>query len=201
MRRHRLLLLLSILLAGCSTPGAFFGALDGEAFAPLVGDAEQALVYVYRPRTAWADQELEAPGLFLDHQPIGSLPSNGFLALALEAGTYQLEMRRPLFGSFWTLLAEGPVDFSRIISFALEVEAGSLHYLRYDELDPPPLNEVLTVASEGPLQRVSADLAQGELPATRQVQPLARIARRETRVRAQQGFWRGVGRALNRVGS
>uniref|UniRef100_A0A653AXC6 Lipoprotein n=1 Tax=Ectopseudomonas oleovorans TaxID=301 RepID=A0A653AXC6_ECTOL len=62
-----------VLLAACSTPGAFFGATEGEVFEPhVLSDENRALVYLYRPRNDWADQELEAPGLFrqpADRQP------------------------------------------------------------------------------------------------------------------------------------
>lgn len=202
MRRLSLFaLLLSAVLTGCSTPGAFFGATEGAAFrAQPARDAEHALVYLYRPQSAWADQELEAPGLFLDNQLIGSLPSNGYLALELEVDSYRLEMRRPLFGSYWTLLADGPLDFTRIASFALDAEAGGVYYLRYDELGPPPASDDAPGEGDGPLQLVSARLALAEITATREAQPLARIAARAERERPQRGFWRAVGRALDKIG-
>lgn len=202
MRRHHLsLLMLLAVLAGCSTPGAFFGALDGPVFKPQASDEGHALVYLYRPQNTWSDQELEAPGLFLNNQLIGSLPSNGYLALEFEIASYQLEMRRPLLGSYWTFFAEGPLDFTLITSFALDAEAGGLYYLRYDELDPPPSSAVVPNAnSEGPLQLVSAQLGEREIAATREVQAFERIASSGERVRPQRGFWRGVGRALNKIG-
>ena len=93
-------LLLTVVLSGCSTPGAFFGATQGESFRPhQLSDDKHALVYLYRPQSDWADQELEAPALFLNNQLIGSLPSNGYLVLEFDVASYQLEMRRPLFGS------------------------------------------------------------------------------------------------------
>ncbi len=203
MRRHRNLfsLLLLATLAGCSTPGAFFAASDGAAFTKHApSDENLALVYLYRPQSAWADQELEAPGLFLNNQLIGSLPSNSYLVLEFEVARYQLEMRRPLLGSYWTLLADGPLDFTRIASFALEAEAGGVNYLRYDELNPPPASSGAPGEGDGPLQLVADSLAQGEVSATREVQPFARIAASGERVRAQRGFWRSVGKALDKIG-
>jgi hypothetical protein len=164
--RRLLWLLPIVLLAACSTPGAFFGATQGEAFAPhRLSDENHALVYLYRPRNDWADQELEAPGLFLDNRLIGSLPSNGYLVLEFDAANYKLEMRRPLAGSFWTLLADGPFDFTLIASFTLDAAVGATYYLRYDEDGPPPSGVVPGGAGEGegPLQLVSAELAQTEL--------------------------------------
>ncbi|MGH8352464.1 MAG: DUF2846 domain-containing protein [Pseudomonas sp.] len=203
MHRHHPLLVLALLasLAGCSTPGAFFGATAGPTFkAHALSDQEHALVYLYRPQSDWADQELEAPGLFLNNELIGSLPSNGYLVLEFEIASYQLEMRRPLFGSYWTLLAESPLDFTLITSFALEAEAGGVYYLRYDELNPPAQNAVPPNEGDGPLQLVSANLALGEIGATHRVQPFARIAASGERVRPQRGFWRGVGQALDKIG-
>lgn len=198
-RRYLPILLLAAVLGGCSTPGAFFGATDGPPFqAAAPSDGEHALVYLYRPRSDWADQELEAPGVFLDNALIGSLPSNGHLALEFEAASYQLEMRRPLFGSYWTLFADGPLDFTLITSFALDASAGRLYYLRYDELDPPPKNS--GQPGNGPLQLVEQSLGSQEIGATRQVQPSQRVAASGEVVRPQQGFWRGVGRALDKIG-
>ncbi|MFC5699202.1 DUF2846 domain-containing protein [Pseudomonas sp. GCM10022186] len=200
-RRYLPILLACAVLGGCSTPGAFFRAPAGPLFeAGTPGDGEHALVYLYRPRSDWADQELEAPGIFLDNQLIGSLPSNGHLALEFEAASYRLEMRRPLFGSYWTLFAEGPLDFTLITSFALEASAGRTYYLRYDELDPPPKNSEQPAAGNGPLQLVEESPGREEIAATRQVQPSARIAASGERVRPQRGFWRGVGRALDQIG-
>jgi hypothetical protein len=200
--RRLLWLLPIVLLAACSTPGAFFGATQGEAFAPhRLSDENHALVYLYRPRNDWADQELEAPGLFLDNRLIGSLPSNGYLVLEIDAANYKLEMRRPLAGSFWTLLADGPFDFTLIASFTLDAAVGATYYLRYDEDGPPPSGVVPGGAGEGPLQLVSAELAQTELRATRQVQPLARIeASDQEPERPQRGFWRSIGESLDKVG-
>jgi hypothetical protein len=202
MRRYPLfLLLLASLLSGCSSPGAFFGASDGPLFkARSLSNENHVLVYLYRPQSPWADQELEAPGLFVNNQLTGSLPSNGYLALEFEVASYQLEMRRPLMGSYWTLVAESPMDFTRIASFALDAEAGATYYLRYDESNPPPHDENLSASGDGPLQLVSAKVALAELAATHRVQPFARIAANGENVRAQRGFWRSVGRALDNIG-
>lgn len=199
--RYLSILLLGAVLGGCSTPGAFFGATEGPAFqAATPSDGGHAMVYLYRPQSEWADQELEAPGIFLDNELIGSLPSNGYLALEFEASSYKLEMRRPLFGSYWTLFADGPLDFTLISSFALDASGGHTYYLRYDELDPPPKNTEQPSAGNGPLQLVEETLGSQEIISTRQVQPNERVAASGEVVRPQQGFWRGVGKALDKIG-
>lgn len=200
-RRYLPILLLGAVLGGCSTPGAFFGATEGPDFQSVApSDDGHAMVYLYRPQSEWADQELEAPGIFLDNELIGSLPSNGYLALEFEAASYKLEMRRPLFGSYWTLFADGPLDFTLISSFALEASGASTYYLRYDELDPPPKNTEQPSAGNGPLQLVEESLGSQEITATRQVQPNERVAASGEVVRPQEGFWRGVGKALDKIG-
>lgn len=194
-----LLPVLLLLLAGCSARGAFFGSVDGQAFAPLPSpDAQHALVYLYRPQNRWADEELEAPGLFLNNRLIGSLPSNGYLALVFEPGRFKLEMRRPLFGSFWTLFADGPLDFTRIASFMLEAKPGGTYYLRYDE-DRVPARRNHS-EGDGPLQLVEAKAAEAEIGRTRQVQAPVRIAASGYQVRRQRRFWQGVGEALDKIG-
>ncbi|WP_330114389.1 DUF2846 domain-containing protein [Pseudomonas sp. JS3066] len=200
-RRYLPILLLCAVLGGCSTPGAFFGATEGPAFQSIApSDGEHALVYLYRPQSQWADQELEAPGIFLNNELIGSLPSNGYQALEFEAASYKLEVRRPLFGSYWTLFADGPLDFTLVTSFALDASAGRTYFLRYDELDPPPKNSEQPGAGNGPLQLVEESLGSQEITATRQVQPIERVAASGEVVRPQEGFWRGVGRALDKIG-
>jgi hypothetical protein len=196
-----LALLFALASSGCSTPGAFFGATEGEAFRPHAPrDDNHALVYLYRPQSAWADQELEAPALFLNNQRIGSLPSNGYLVLEFEVASYQLEMRRPLFGTHWTLFADGPLDFTRICSFALDAEAGGVYYLRYDELNPPPVNAEAPSQGDGPLQLVSKEVAATEIGATREVQPFERIVASGETERMQRSFWRKVGKSLDFIG-
>lgn len=193
--------LFSLLLAGCSSPGAYLKAVDGPAFAKVApSDAEHALVYIYRPRSTWDDQELEAPGLFLNNQLIGSLPSNGYLTLELDVADYKLEMRRPLLGSFWTLLADGPFDFNRIASFTLDAESGAQYFLRYDELNPPPAVSTGKQQGDGPLQVVDEALALKELAVTRQVQGNEQVAKSGELVRPQRGFWRKVGESLEFIG-
>lgn len=187
-RHHPLLVLLLLCLAGCSSLGAFLNTNDGPLFTPHPPDEDHAVVYLYRPQSDWADQELEAPGLFLNKRLIGSLPSNSYLVLELDIASYPLEMRRPLFGSFWTVLADGSLDFNRIAGFNLDVGAGGTYYLRYDELNPPPLAEGVQTLGDGPLQLVPASLAEQEIATTHEFQPPQRFTMEEP-----PGFWGAFG--------
>jgi hypothetical protein len=55
-------LLLASLLTACSSPGAIFPVTAGQAFKPRsLSDDKHVLVYLYRPQSQWADDELEAP--------------------------------------------------------------------------------------------------------------------------------------------
>lgn len=196
-----LAVLLSIVLSGCSTPGAFFGATQGETFREhVLSDENHALVYLYRPQNDWADQELEAPALFLNNELIGSLPSNAYMVLEFDTASYQLEMRRPLFGTHWTFFADGPLDFTLISSFTLDAEAGGIYYLRYDELNPPAVNQQALSQGNGPLQLVSQAVAATEIGATREIQPAEQIAASGETERMQRSFWRKVGKALDNIG-
>ena len=196
-----LAVLLVVALSGCSTPGAFFGATEGEAFREhVLSDDNHALVYLYRPQSDWADQELEAPALFLNSARIGSLPSNAYMVLEFDIASYQLEMRRPLFGTHWTFFADGPLDFTLISSFTLDAEAGGIYYLRYDELNPPPVNEQAPSQGDGPLQLVSREVAATEIGTTREIQPFEQIAASGETERMQRSFWRKVGKSLDKIG-
>lgn len=188
-------------LAGCSTLGAFFADTQGPAFiAQQPENAQQVIAYIYRPKSDWADQELEAPGVFLNNQLKGSLPSNGYLAFEFDPARYKIELRRPLFGSYWTWFADGPLDFVRIASFSLDSEAGNHYFFRYDELNPPPGVSEAPAMGDGPLQRVPASVAQSEILYTRQIQPLLKIDAEVPEERPQRSFWRSVGESLQHIG-
>ena len=191
---------LLLLLAGCSTQGGYFGPTNGPIYLSRDSDPALALVYVYRPRSDWASQELEAPGVFLDNQRVGRLPNDSFLRLLAQPGSYKIEMRRPLFGTHWTLLADGPFDFTRIASFTLEVEPGKQYFLRYDELDAPAHHDDQTDQGDGPLRLVGHSLARQEIVFTNRIQKDREIQLTAEHERPQRGFWRSVGEALDKIG-
>ena len=53
---------------------------------------------------------------------------------------------------------------------------------------------------DGPLQLVSAAVASAEIAATREVQPLERVAASGETERMQRSFWRKVGKSLDFIG-
>lgn len=201
---HRLLILLSLMplgLTACSTLGGFFGETQGPVFtAQQPVGTSRVIVYIYRPKSDWADQELEAPGLFLNNQFKGSLPSNGYLVFEFDPARYKIELRRPLFGGYWTWFADGPLDFVRIASFSLDTEVGRSYFFRYDELNPPPGVSASPMIGDGPLQLVSASVAQPEIAYARKVQPLIKIDAEVPEERPQRSFWRSVGESLQHIG-
>lgn len=199
MRRFLSLALL-LLLAGCSTPGAFFGPTNGPIYLSRDSDPTLALIHVYRPASDWARQELEAPGVFLDNRRIGRLPSDSYMSLLAQPGSYKIEMRRPLFGLHWTLLADGPFDFNRIASFTLEVEPGKQYFLRYDELNLPAHHVDQTEQGDGPLRLVGESLARQEIVFTNRIQPDRDIQLTAEHERPQRTFWQRVGEALDKIG-
>ncbi|MBF0675724.1 MULTISPECIES: DUF2846 domain-containing protein [unclassified Pseudomonas] len=195
-----LLIFLVLLLGGCASRGAFFAPTNGTLYHPRENTPTEALIFVYRPKSAWANQELEAPGLFLDNRHVGNLPSDSYLLLRAEPGTYKLEVRRPLFGLYWTLLAESPFDFTHVASFMLDTEAGRSYYLRYDELNPPPSHPDQVNRGDVPLQLVGERLYGWEVLFTNQAQPERNVALSVEHERPQRGFWRRVGEVLDKIG-
>lgn len=199
MRRFLPLTLL-LLLAGCSTQGAFFGPTNGPVYLSRDNDPSLALIYVYRPRSDWASQELEAPGVFLDNKHLGRMPNDSFMRLLAQPGSYKIEMRRPLFGTHWTLMADGPFDFTRIASFTLDVEPGKQYFLRYDELELPEHHDDQTAQGDGPLRLVGYSLARKEIVFTNRIHRDQEIQLTAEHERPQRGFWRSVGEALDKIG-
>lgn len=193
---HPLLILLMPMcfgLGACSTLGGFFGDTQGAAYTAQQPTAPQrAIVYLYRPRSTWADQELEAPGLFVNNQLQGSLPSNGYLAFEIDPAHYQIELRRPLLGSYWTWLADSSFDFVSIAKLTLVSEAGSRYFFRYDELNPPPGKSPVPAVGDGPVQQVPAAVAETEIIHTRQLQPLRAV----TPTAHEPDFWSEPARYL-----
>ena len=146
MIRIGLLLLTVFMLPSCTVYqsighnfGSFVVAPNGQDFQP-VGyrwDYEHtALVYVYRPASTWADDELEAPSLYLNDEHLFNIRGNGYTWYELKPGNHEMLVRRPLMGLEGVKVGDA-VDFTlkMVTELQLNAKAGQVYYLRYSEVD------------------------------------------------------------------
>ena len=110
-------------LVGCSTPGAFFVRWTDRPSSPIrapMPATPQSTLPSAEPVGGRGTRGAgDLPQQRIDRQPAEQrLPGVRVRDRQLQAG-----MRRPLAGSFWTLFADGPMDFTRIASFMLEARA------------------------------------------------------------------------------
>ena len=121
MIRIGLLLLTVLMLPGCTiyqsighSFGSFVLAPNGQDFQP-VGyrwDYEHtALVYIYRPASTWANDELESPSFYLNDEHRFNIRGNGYTWYELKPGTHKIVIRRPLMG-LEGIKMDGVIDFS-----------------------------------------------------------------------------------------
>ncbi len=150
--------------------GAYVATVSGKEYEPIANRWDyqnKALVYIYRPNSQWAADEVEAPSFYIDDERVFNIRANGYTWFELEPGEYEVVMRRPLFG----LEGIETFDLKRIAEMQLHVEAERVYYLRYSEIDPPSEDQLVMVdeivSGDGPLQLVTTQLAHNELDATR----------------------------------
>lgn len=135
--------LLAQLAGGCTfyhsmgnSAGAYVRTVSGSDFEPVSrsewNQEEHVLIYFYRPQSKWADEELEAPSVYIDDTHYFNLRSGSYTWLEVYPGERELDMRRPLLG----LEALGG-NFDHILETTLTVEAGETYYIRYSEVDEP----------------------------------------------------------------
>lgn len=148
--------------------GAYVDDVDGKAFEQVANRWDyqnKALLYIYRPHSQWAADEVESPSFYLNEERVFNIIDSGYTWFEMEPGNYEVVMRRPLFGF------EGAfgIDIRRIADMALAVEAGKVYYLRYSEVLPVPVVEgdkeslQLAVQGDGPLQMVTTKVAKSEI--------------------------------------
>ncbi len=154
--------------------GAYIATVSGKEYSQVANrwDYEnKALLYVYRPNSQWAADEIEAPSFYLDGERVFNIRANGYTWFELEPGEYEVIMRRPLMGLEGIATESFEFDLKRIAQMNLAVEADKVYFLRYSEIDPPELeHQTLTEdmpVGDGPLMLVSTELAHSELPVTR----------------------------------
>lgn len=150
--------------------GAYIATVSGKQYEPVANRWDyqnSALLYVYRPNSQWAADEIEAPSFYIDDERVFNIRANGYTWFELEPGQYEIIMRRPLMG----LEGIESFDLKRITQMNMQVEADKVYYLRYSEIDPPEVasQEMIDDApvGDGPLILVATDLAHEELSVTR----------------------------------
>lgn len=137
------------------------------------------LVYFYRPNSQWASEELEAPSYYINSELVFNLRGGSYTYVLLPAGSYDLSARKslmPLFGfeGFDDKFIIG-FDLRLLASFGLEVDPGSITYIRHSEVSLPskihpgiPPDHEMRSAH---VQLVEREVAMGEMPKTRYLEP------------------------------
>jgi hypothetical protein len=154
--------------------GAYIAAVSGKEYSQVANrwDYEsKALLYIYRPNSQWAADEVEAPSFYLGDERIFNIRANGYTWFELEPGEYQVVMRRPLMGLEGIATDSFSFDLKRIAEMNLAVEANKVYFLRYSEIEPPELEQQIIEndlpIANGPLSLVATQLAHNELAVTR----------------------------------
>lgn len=140
--------------------GSFLSPNKGEFFRPLIPtDSRNAIVYVYRPQSDWNDQEVQAPGFFLDGQFISGLKSGSYFWFEVPASQYYFNAKRPLAIVYLKTIFEAEVFF----------EGNKSYYFKYDEENPGPkkLAKDTTMLAIGPLKQMAEAQALPEIRQTR----------------------------------
>ena len=150
--------------------GSFVSAPNGQDFQP-VGyrwDYEHtALVYVYRPASTWANDELEAPSFYLNDERLFNIRGNGYTWYELKPGNHLVKIRRPLMG-LEGIEVNNVVDFTlkMVTELELNAKAGQVYYLRYSEIDKDAAKFADMTFHDNPLQVVTPEVALTEIQQT-----------------------------------
>ncbi len=154
--------------------GAYVATVSGQEYQQVANRWDyqnKALLYIYRPNSQWAADEIEAPSFYLDDERIFNMRANGYTWFELEPGQYEVIMRRPLMGLEGIKLDGFEFDLSRIAQLNLSVEADKVYFLRYSEIDPPGMEDQTVIddvpMGDGPLILVATEYAQNEMQVTR----------------------------------
>ena len=134
-----------------------------------------ALVYFYRPASQWASEELEAPSYYINDEVIFNLRGGSYTYVELPAGSYDFAVRKsvlPLLG--WEAFDDKLLmawDFNLQADFGLELDAGSITYVRHSEVALPAIMHSLIDAEDemasADVQLVEQEMAMSEMPKTR----------------------------------
>ncbi|WP_303289126.1 DUF2846 domain-containing protein [Marinobacter sp. SS5-14b] len=171
-------LLCALALSGCTvyqsigkSVGGFLHPVSGHNFVHIDTDAwdqQNALLYFYRTHSQWAADEIESPSVYIDDKHYFNIRNNSFTWLEVAPGERHLAMRRPLLG----LEGLNSFSLSLIADATINVEAGKIYYLRYNELTEPespyPGLDPEDPLASGDLQLVTREYAMqsGEIVST-----------------------------------
>ena len=171
-------LLCVLALSGCTvyqsigkSVGGFLHPVSGHNFVHIDTDAwdqQNALLYFYRTHSQWAADEIESPSVYIDDKHYFNIRNNSFTWLEVAPGERHLAMRRPLLG----LEGLNSFSLSLIADATINVEAGNIYYLRYNELTEPerphPDLDPEDPLASGDLQLVTREYAMqsGEIVST-----------------------------------
>lgn len=153
--------LLLVLASGCTvyqsigkSVGSYLHPVSGHDFVHIDNDQwdrSNAVLYFYRTHSQWAADEIEAPSVYIDDKHYFNIRNDSFTWLEVSPGERHIAIRRPLLG----LEGLNSFSLSLIADATLEVEAGRIYYLRYNELEEPDSNHP-ELADDHPL--TSGDL-------------------------------------------
>lgn len=123
----------------------YFPSTDGELFRELTDqewDKERyGVVYIYRPDSQWAAEELEAPSYYINDQNVFNLRSGSYIYLLLPPGTYDLAARKSLMPVFGLEAHDNKLyaafDLNLQADFGLQISAGTELWVRHSEISLP----------------------------------------------------------------
>ncbi|MGM0767067.1 MAG: DUF2846 domain-containing protein [Pseudomonadota bacterium] len=158
-----------VLTSGCTvyqsigkSVGSFLHPVSGHDFVHIDNDQwnqKNALIYFYRTHSQWAADEIEAPSVYIDDKHYFNIRNDSFTWLEVSPGERHIAMRRPLLG----LEGLNSFSLSLIADATLQVEAGRIYYLRYNELSTPdqphPELDPEHALAQGDLQLVTRQYA------------------------------------------
>lgn len=144
------MLLAAAILAGCATP-------SGEPYSAPEADSENALVYVYRPKT-WVNSGCDMTAE-LNSAERSSLPNGSFVRFDGVEGSYSLAVySTKIFCKF------GPLEMREFL------QPGTIHYYRLTS--ESKTKHLLVHEKKWQLERVRPETAMKELHETSRSYPL-----------------------------
>lgn len=182
------------LFAGCSIyhsefdgMGSFISSPDDGKFKRKVTPRDKALMYVYRPKTEWAMDEVESPSFYVNDDRIFGVKGGSYTYYYLKPGNYEIVLRRPLMG----LEGAAGLNWHKISDFALQVQAGKTYYFRYSELDRVKLggNSESLPEGDGPLKRVPQNVALAEMKNTQLLHRKGKVLEPPKKEKEGSSWW------------